>query len=205
MIKKIGVTQRIVQSKYGELRTQIDIKLLEFISICGYQPIIIPYFRVNKKANSTNNLLKWILKIKLSGIVLSGGDDIGKYALRDKSEILLIKYSLKKKIPIFGICRGMQIISKYFKINLKKVRNHVGQYHYIYNTHKNKKKFKVNSFHNFSINKCPKNFVIEFLSSDGNIESIKSKSKKIYACMWHPERYKKFRIQDIKSFKNLFK
>ena len=93
MIKKIGVTQRIVQSKYGELKTQIDIKLLEFISICGYQPIIIPYFRVNKKANSTNNLLKWILKIKLSGIVLSGGDDIGKYALRDKSEILLIKYS----------------------------------------------------------------------------------------------------------------
>ena len=61
------------------------------------------------------------IEIKLSGIVLSGGDDIGKYALRDKSEILLIKYSLKKKIPIFGICRGMQIISKYFKINLKKV------------------------------------------------------------------------------------
>ena len=50
-----------------------------------------------------------------------------------------------------------------------------------------------------------KNFEIEFVSNDGSIESIISKSKKIYACMWHPERYKKFKKPDIKNLKKLFK
>ena len=97
MIKKIGVTQRLAKTKFGELRSQIDIKLLEFINSCGYQPIMIPYFNLRKKINSSNKLLKWVSRIKLSGLVLSGGDDIGKYILRDKSEMVLIKYFLKKK------------------------------------------------------------------------------------------------------------
>ncbi len=202
MIKKIGVTQRLAKTKFGELRSQIDIKLLEFINSCGYQPIMIPYFNLRKKINSSNKLLKWVSRIKLSGLVLSGGDDIGKYILRDKSEMILIKYFLKKKIPIFGICRGMQVIGKYFNVGLKNVKNHAGQNHFVC---MKKKKFKVNSFHNFSIKKCPKNFEVEFLSLDGNIESIFSKPKRVYACMWHPERYKKFKKKDIESFKRLFK
>ena len=60
----------------------------------------------------------------------------------------------------------------------------------------------MNSFHKYSLKNCPKDFSIEFKSLDGNIESIKSNDKKIYACMWHPERYKKFKKTDIINFKN---
>ena len=62
----------------------------------------------------------------------------------------------------------------------------------------------MNSFHNFSLKNCPKNFNIEYKALDGNIESIESKQKKIYACMWHPERYNKFRKSDKIKFKKIF-
>ena len=199
-MKIIGVSQRLGFSEFGELRAQIDIRLLGFISKCGYLPVPIPYYDLPKK-NSLKKLSIWLNGIKLLGIVLSGGEDIGKYKLRDNSEKFLINYSIKKRIPIFGICRGMQIIGSYFGVKLKKVKNHVNTLHTIYS---NKRRFTVNSYHNLSLKKCPANFSIEFKSLDGNIESIQSKTKKIYACMWHPERYKQFKKIDIKYFKNLF-
>ena len=137
----------------------------------------------------------------LSGVVLSGGEDIGKYKLRDLTEEILIAYSIKNKIQLFGICRGMQVLGKYFNVKLVKVKKHVKVNHYIFSK---KKKIIVNSYHNFSLTKCPKNFKTEYKSVDGNIESIESKRIKIYACMWHPERYKKFKNMDIKKFKTLF-
>ncbi len=199
-MKIIGVSQRLEISKFGELRAQIDIRLINFISKCGYVPVPIPYYNLPKK-NSLKKLSIWLNSIKLSGIVLSGGEDMGKYKLRDNSEKYLINYSIKKKIPIFGICRGMQVIGSYFKVRLKPVKNHVNTLHTIYS---NKKRFSVNSYHNFSLKKCPRDFSIEFKSLDGNIESIQSKTKKIYACMWHPERYKNFKKFDIIKFKMLF-
>lgn len=199
-MKIIGVSQRLGISKFGELRAQIDIRLLNFISKCGYIPVPIPYFNSTKK-NSLKKLNVWLHSVKLSGLVLSGGEDIGKYKLRDYSEKFLISYSMKKRIPVFGICRGMQVIGSYFKVKLKPVKNHVNTLHAIYS---NKTRFKVNSYHNYSLNKCPKNFSIEFKSLDGNIESIRSRTKKIYACMWHPERYKNFKKFDIIKFKMLF-
>ncbi len=200
-MKIIGVSQRLEISKHNELRLQIDTRLINFISNCGYIPITIPYYNLPKR-NSLKKLTFWLNNIKLSGIVLSGGSNIGEHKLRDNSEKLLIDYSLKKGIPIFGICRGMQVIGKYFNVRLKSVKNHINISHTIYS---NKKKFKVNSFHKYSLKNCPKNFSIEFRSLDGNIESIQSNNQKIYACMWHPERYKKFKKKDKLNLKKLFR
>lgn len=199
-MKKIGVSQRLEISKHGELRLQIDTRLLNFISKCGYIPIPIPYYNLPNK-HSLKKLTLWLNSIRLSGIVLSGGNNIGEYKLRDNSEKLFINYSLRIGCPIFGICRGMQIIGSYFNVQLKPVKKHTNILHTVYS---NKKKLKVNSFHKYSLKSCPKNFSIEFISLDGNIESIKSNDKKIYACMWHPERYKKYKKIDIINFKRLF-
>ena len=57
---------------------------------------------------------------------------------------------------------------------------------------------------NLALKKCPKSFDIVNYSLDGVIESIENKSKKIYACMWHPEREKKFNKRDIFKFKSFF-
>ena len=199
-MKKIAVSQRLELSEYNELRCQLDIKLNSFISQCGFLPVPIPYFSSKNKA-SINGLKKWMNIIKPHGVVLSGGSDIGKNKIRDVSEKFLINFSIQKKIPLVGICRGMQLIGTYFNSKLIKVRNHVNIRHDIISK---SKKMKVKCFHNYSLKTCPKNFEILFKSKDGHIEAIYSKNKKIYACMWHPERNRNFTKQDIKTFKSFF-
>ena len=48
-MKIIAVTQRLENSKFNELRSQVDIKLFNFIVECGFVPIPIPYFFYKKK------------------------------------------------------------------------------------------------------------------------------------------------------------
>ena len=53
-MKIIGVTQRVVVSNHGEVRTQVDTRLFKFIFECGYLPIPIPYFNEEKKNQLKN-------------------------------------------------------------------------------------------------------------------------------------------------------
>ena len=145
---------------------------------------------------------KWIESHNLGGIVLSGGSDIGENRIRDNSEKYLLKYSLKNNTPVIGICRGMQMIGKFFGIKLKKVKGHVNKDHFVYSS---KDKVKVNSYHNYSIKSCPINFKILYKTLDGNIEAMISKNKRIYGCMWHPERNRVFNEKDVKIFKTIFR
>jgi gamma-glutamyl-gamma-aminobutyrate hydrolase PuuD len=200
-MKIIAISQRIEISKHKEIRPQLDINLFNFIASSGYIPVPIPYYLYEKK-KSNIYLKKWLSKINPHGIILSGGEDIGTNKIRDEGEFFLINYSIKNNIRILGICRGMQIIAKYFGSTLFKVKNHVNKSHFIKNQNK---KIIVNSFHNLAIKNCPKNFKVGFKTEDNVIESIHSLNGRMEGWMWHPERYKKFKTFDIKSFKRLFK
>ena len=200
-MKMIAVSQRVEVSKHKEIRPQLDINFFNFISSSGYIPVPIPYYSYDKK-KSNFFLRKWLNEIKPHGIVLSGGENIGTNKFRDTAEYFLINFSKKHDIPILGICRGMQILAKYFGSKLYKVKNHVNKNHLIKSQNK---KVIVNSFHNLAIKSCPKNFKIKFKAEDGVIESIYSTNYRMEGWMWHPERYKKFKSFDIKLFKRLFK
>ena len=199
-MKNIVITQRIEISKYKELRAQLDIRFMNFVADCGYNPIQVPYFMYEEK-KLKKYLSNWIKEINPEGIVLSGGEDIGKNRIRDFTEFYLLKFAVKKKIPLLGICRGMQVIAKHYGSKLIKVKNHVNKSHFVF--YKNLKK-KVNSFHNLAIKSCPKNFLIRYVSSDGVIESIQSSNLKIEGWMWHPERYNKFKKSDKVRFNKIF-
>ncbi len=203
-MKIIAISQRVQKiKKYKELRDQIDSRLIEFVIKSGFFPIPIPNFKKKNKADLIS-LIKWLNLINPSGIVLSGGDDIGKFKYRDQNELNMIDWSIKKKIPIFGICRGMQIIGHWAKVKLKKINNHVSRRHLIIPEVSKYPERYVNSFHNLALSRCPKNFKIVYKSKDGAIESIENKKKKIFGCMWHPEREKKFNKKDISNFKFFF-
>ena len=96
----------------------------------------------------------------------------------------------------------MQILAKYFGSKIINVKKHVNTKHLIKNKNK---KILVNSFHNLAIRDCPKDFKIKFKAEDEVIESIYSQKYKMEGWMWHPERYKKFRSFDLKSFRKLFR
>ena len=133
-----------------------------------------------------------------SAIVLSGGNDIGLFSLRDKTEYLILDYALEKKIPVLGICRGMQIMSRWAGTKLKRVEGHIRKRHNL----KGEIKKEVNSYHAYSIAECPKGFKILALSEDGEIEAIRHSSLPLEGWMWHPEREYKFSNDDINRLKN---
>ena len=105
----------------------------------------------------------------------------------------------KKKFPLIGICRGLQIIAKFNKIKLIKISNHVRTRHKVYK--KISRRYKtVNSFQNWGIKDCPKNFISTYVTKDKFIESIEHHRLPIKAVMWHPERESKYSTEDKKIF-----
>ena len=201
-MKNILITQRVIYlKKYNEFRDSIDQNLISWVIKLNINPILVPNNLIKEK----RKLESFIKNNKPQGLILTGGDDIGKFLMRDKTENYLLNFFISSKKPIFGICRGMQIINKKFKGKLYKQKGHVSEKHTIdKKTVKNGFPNLINSYHNFVIKKVPKNFITLVKIQDNTIESFKHKKMKIEGCMWHPERDKKFCHRYIKRIKNFF-
>ena len=137
-----------------------------------------------------------IKKKKIHGIIFSGGGDISKIKknklnlIRDKFEKKIINLALKKKIKSLFVCRGMQLLSEYYKLDIMKVKNHVKKNHRIYFNDESQdhtiKCINVNSFHNYSIFNSNNKFEVLAKHKDGSIELMKKNN--FLAMMFHPER-----------------
>jgi len=204
--QRIAISLRIVSAEnYKEDRDAIShdwISFLEKIDVC---PILVPNFLLDTKLFLEN--------LKIDGIILSGGDNIGDNVRRDKTEKELIEFGINKKIPIFGVCRGMQVINQYFGGSVKTLENrkHVGQSHLVNIIHKkfdflNKNNFKVNSFHNNiikkeNLGKDLQSFAI--VNEDETIEGFLHKDLPIIGVMWHPER--EHSLENLSMLNQIFK
>tara|TARA_Y100000816_G_C26103122_1_gene585210 strand:- start:2713 stop:3312 length:600 start_codon:yes stop_codon:yes gene_type:complete len=199
-MKNLIVTQRHEMNKYyNEKRDCLDVRLINFIEEIKYKPILIP--------SAIKNPKKFIFSNKPSAIILSGGGDPRKKDLRSKIEFELIKYSIKYKVPLLGICRGAQALNLFYGGKITKIKNHVQNSHFIVGKVTRNKKIKVNSFHNFGIKKKLLSKKMEILgqSLDNNVECFKHKKLKQLGIMWHPERYKVFRNFDLDLITKLYK
>lgn len=207
-MKLIGLSHRVdfIES-YGERRDSIDQSWYKFVTSLGAVPLPLP----NLLDESTTFLLN---RLKLNAIILTGGNSLSNLdpqardaaPERDEVEIKLIEYAIENKIPLIGVCRGMQIINQYLGGGLTKINGHVAVRHQIisedstYRLPKN-----VNSFHNWTI---PSNGLAQpliALAKDevGNIEAYRSKEHKILGITWHPEREQPFLVSDIQLIKSI--
>ncbi|MFC7685209.1 gamma-glutamyl-gamma-aminobutyrate hydrolase family protein [Ureibacillus sp. GCM10028918] len=175
----------------------------------------------------------------IDGLLLTGGVDvhphffdeephinIGDIMLeRDEVELELTEAALKKTMPIFGICRGIQLLNValggtlYQDINSqyehtpilhKQNARRKEASHYIEITkgsklHESigKEKIAVNSFHHQALKKVPDIFEITAKASDGIIEAFEIKDYPYcVGVQWHPEE---MAIAGDEHAKNLFK
>ena len=155
--------------------------------------------------NALNYKFNLINKKDIKLIILPGGNDLFSKSylskIRLENEFKLIKFGIKNKIPILGVCRGMQVINFFYKGSQKKLKGHMRTRHDIYFEDKlfNKKKLNVNSFHNYGIplKKMSNKLEVIAVDRDENVEIFKHKKKRIYGFMWHPERNKNYKELDM--------
>ena len=67
---------------------------------------------------------------------------------RDNFELKLLQFAHERSIPILGVCRGMQILNKFYGGTLEKIEGHVNRSHKISSDIGNS---EVNSYHNFAV------------------------------------------------------
>ena len=198
MKKIVLFTQRVeVVEAYKERRDCADQRIAEFIWKCGYIPVPVP--------NNPEYAIEIADRVGPSGIVLVGGNSLVKYGgnapERDETDRALIEYAIKKELPLYGFCRGMQSILDYFGNELVNVKGHVAVRH---NVSSESEVYEVNSYHNQGcvelIDDC---IEVVLKSEDGVIEKVKHKDYPIVGTMWHPEREEAFKKMDIDCLRNL--
>jgi putative glutamine amidotransferase len=225
----IGITSgyRNIEVKY--LHSCLVRKYTQAIINAGGIPVILP-------ANLPTSRIATLLP-KLDGILFSGGDDINpqlygedqlpetKKTLNERDEIesVLLKSCLEQGTPVFGICRGLQIInvvlggSLYQHIQaqhpgviqhdrhdeLREKRHHSVSVtpgsHLARLT--GKTTLKVNTLHHQGIRNLAKGLDIGAkCSEDGLIEAVEKSDQRFFlAVQWHPEELTEYLEQ-----RNLF-
>ena len=204
-MKIVVISQRIDNHiDRNERRDGLDQRLCSLIFAAGLLPVPIPnsfHFEPRSKRQIKDAFDKWINAINPGAILLSGGNDIGDFPDRDNVENWLLDHAEQNKLPVLGICRGMQIMAVRFGAKLDPLKGHVGTQHNLCGVIKG----KVNSYHNKGILECPHKFRILARSEDRNIEAIGHETLPWEGWMWHPERELVFSPRDIARLKGLFK
>jgi len=162
------------------------------------------------------------------GIIFQGGSDVTEslytqnsvkekdVLFRDYFELALVTIALERKVPIFGVCRGLQLINialggtlhshlhedawhKHIHLNEGEVveenlQNIRGVHHPVHlekggvlHTLFGHTEIEVNSIHHQGIDKLADTLQVEARSPDHLIEAVSNKEKGILAVQWHPE------------------
>lgn len=159
----------------------------------------------------------------VSGLVLSGGEDVGEWIARgedagvppdatsrDVTEHALVEAARELGLPVFGICRGMQLLAALHGsrvLDLPAARDmhpyglepdaQLAHRHEIELVRRSAAscagaaapKMTVNSIHQQAISHCPEGFAVTATAADGTIEAIESTTDWYAAgVQWHPEK-----------------
>jgi len=139
-----------------------------------------------------NDLYKIKNYNKIKGIILSGGPS----TVTEKKFPSIPKEILLKRIPVLGICYGLQLITKLFGGSIKslKTKREFGRA-VLFKKNKslliknffNKKNNSVWMSHQDVVTKLPKNFKIIASTKKSKLTIIENSKKKIYGIQFHPE------------------
>ena len=130
-MKNIAVTMRArTHAEYNEKYNAISYDLVNFLKFLDYNIFLLPI---------NINPILFLNKIKIDGIILGPGENTKlnlknnciKGSVRDLYEFKVIKFAIKKEIPLLGMCRGMQILNLFFGGKIRKIKNHVTKKHQI--------------------------------------------------------------------------
>lgn len=207
----IGIT-----GNFGERGSELAEGYYASVEAAGGVPLVIP---PGLSPEALCSLLD-----RIDGVLLSGGADVnplfvgeepipqlgGINPRRDASELLLVRLAYDRQIPLFGICRGIQVLamalggSVYQDLGAclpdVKLIKHSQNLERGVASHKVEaeegslmhrllgKEIFVNSFHHQAVNEPGPRLRVTARSADGVVEAVESTEKKsICGVQWHPE------------------
>ena len=192
-VRRIGLSMRIISEKnYSELRDSIAQDWGEFLKA------VIPEVAWMGIPNVGTSAREFVEAWELDALILTGGDDIGKTPARDETERALLSYFTKRKMPVYGVCRGMQLIHTEYggELTTADQKLHVSARHSVHFTREiggyaiDEKRVTVNSFHTLAIeaDQLAEGLIPLAISDEGHVEAMSATSVPLVAVMWHPER-----------------
>jgi putative glutamine amidotransferase len=197
---RLGLTTRTVNVEpYGELRNCLafdwDGFMKEFLPDAEW--IMLP--------SLGEELAAYAARLGVNGVVLTGGNDLGEFAAKDASDFSVLAWALEKRLPLLGVCRGLQVMQSYFGGELSRLQGHAGTTHPV-SLELSLGSFKADvfSYHNFGIAAgalAPKLRPFAF-AEDGSVEG--AACGRAVGVMWHPERKRPFRDYDKQLVKSIF-
>lgn len=197
-MKIVAITQRVaVVPEHGERRDCLDQAWARFIAACGLLPLALP--------NVLDVALAMFARPEVAGLVLTGGNDLtavgGDAPERDLTERALLDAAESRRLPVIGVCRGMQVIQQRYAVPLRRVHGHVTPRQSI-DIEGNEA--EVNSYHNFGAGESRPPLSTWAQARDGIVKAIRHSDKPMTGIMWHPERNTPFAERDIALFRDVF-
>ncbi|HLD80238.1 MAG TPA: gamma-glutamyl-gamma-aminobutyrate hydrolase family protein [Candidatus Nanoarchaeia archaeon] len=202
MLCTISIRQE--KNKHGDVIGVLEQAYLHYFETFGLKLLLIP---------NGGDVDYYFKHFPIERVILSGGNDVdpllygGKRSEnssiapeRDATEKRMIELALEKKIPLLGICRGMQFLNVYFGGKLVVLKDVLGE-----GAHPSGKdhslnivtdqdvlgsKVMVNSFHNQGLTQKELSPQLRMfaVSDEGIVEGFYHPSLPLVGIQWHPER-----------------
>ena len=181
-MRTVLVSQRVdVLATRNERRDSLDQRFLDWLAESELLGIPVP--------NRVERLDFLWQQVKPTAIVLSGGNDLADYGgdapERDAVERSLLGRAMAEGLPVFGVCRGAQLLLDAFGNHLQRLEGHVGARHHLIIAGQS---YEVNSYHQWGCRELNLPLRVLATSDDGVIEAFAHDDLPILGIMWHPER-----------------
>lgn len=182
-------------------RYDMSAEYAEAVAACGGIPVLIPYLA----EENVRNLLGLC-----HGLLFSGGQDIApeRYSgtpipecgqpdpNRDAAELLLFRLAAERKMPILGICRGIQLINVALGGTLHQhIPGHRDTVHTITVSSDSLlypitgSSCTVNSYHHQILDNLGQGLKVIARGDGGEVEAVESTEYPfLLGVQWHPER-----------------
>lgn len=171
---------------YVEPRDSISHDWLMRLGEWGLTPVLVP--------NVVADPADYLERIEADILVLTGGEDLGLTPRRDATEAGLLAYAVSRRLPVFGVCRGMQLINHHFGGRTAPVDGHVACTHSVALgpawTGLYGPSAEVNSYHAHGIapDELASSLRAAAFDAEGHVEALYHPSLPIAGVMWHSER-----------------
>ncbi|MDD6668413.1 MAG: gamma-glutamyl-gamma-aminobutyrate hydrolase family protein [Bacteroidales bacterium] len=183
----------------------------------GAVPVIVPPL-------DSDSLDEWLDAVSVAGLLLSGGADVdpalfgeepvaglGRVSRqRDDYEIALFRAAERRRIPVLGICRGLQVVNVARGGTLwQDMASQLGEQYACHDqtqateigTHEvliepgskvaalfESTRLNTNTHHHQAVKSVGDGLTVSAVAADGTIEALEDSSANIVAVQFHPER-----------------